>query len=135
MRISRIIVVLCVFAIAVAAAIPCFAGSCIVQTPTNCVAGVCNAVFYNSDSTVPATWNLATAVQANCSPAGSGTIVPTSIGPGLLTVNGQATAGATSPVCSWTCVGYSNSTPTAAAVVRFDSSNGLPVELMGFSVE
>lgn len=135
MRISRIIVVLSVIVITAAASIPCFAGSCIVQTPTNCVAGVCNAVFYNSDSTVAANWALVSGVQANCSPTGAGTIVPTSIGPGLLPVSGQATVGATNPVCSWTCTGYSNTTPTAAAVVRFDSTNGMPVELMGFSVE
>lgn len=128
MRISRSVFVLLVAVIAVAAAIPCIAGSCIVQTPPNCVAGVCSASFYNSDYSVAASWQLVTAVQANCLPTGSGTIPYY----GFLMVNGQGTAGATSPVCSWTCTAWSNTTP---AVVRFDSSNGLPVELMGFSVE
>lgn len=132
MHISKTIVVLSIFAITAAAAIPCFAGSCVVLTPTSCVGGVCNAVFSNSDSTVAATWNLITAFQASCAPTGMGTIPPTSAPPNTLAVVGQATLGATNPICSWTCSNPYNASP---AVIQFDLADGLPVELMGFSVE
>lgn len=101
---------------------------CAVAAPTDCSGYFCQAAFRavsGPSAMYAARFELLIANQANCVPTGTGSI------PFGYTqmVSGSPTSLATAPVCSWTCGPY------IVANIRFDSSDGLPVELMEFSVE
>ena len=122
MRKSVIVSVLVVVVIGLA--VPAaFSATCSIISPTSCVAGVCTARVSNINTTTFASVTLSSAFQANCSPTGSFTLL-TNGGTALL--RGTKTVAATAPVCSWNCTGIS---------IIFDASDGLPVELMSFSVD
>lgn len=73
-----------------------------------------------------------TSVNANCAGGTSNTFLAAAMDSNVLAVNGNGTG--MSPFCSWRCGRSFTGATTTCATVTLDSSDGLPVELLDFSI-
>ncbi len=94
---------------------------CSLQPATHCNSGMCTATIRNTPPPMPSSRVLTSGRSATCAPAGQVTLY-------TIFLHAAKTSGAFDPRCAWSCCGIPE-------FVDMTVSDGLPVELLDFSIE